>query len=540
MRKLRSSSLAFRATFWILLLVGAVGLISLWFGNSLAIQRETQRSQIKLLELIDTVERSASIACFLSDKELAKEVAQGLLSNRIIRQVEIYDSEGPLVVLQRRGQEGGQPSSASVPEDAISRKIASPFDPAEQAGKILVLPDHAEIAKSVTDASLFIGILLSIQTFAVGFAVIAIVYVFITRPMRKLAAALRMLPAEHGEKLAHLGGHDRDELGELVNYVNHLIERLWDLLEEERTLWREVEVEERKLRSIFEHAATGIFLLDTKGSLLSCNPAFHQMLAPVVANTRSARFSIPVLFENDDSRVRALIDDCNRSDSPVQRDMKLATCDGKSSRWFHLTLSKIEDDLYQGVINDITERKKAEHSALEVAMTDPLTGLLNRRGFETRMAGRLRQGARSSDTGLALMLIDLDLFKQVNDNYGHDAGDLVLISVAGVLRRLTRKTDLVGRMGGDEFIVLISAYNSSAALELIAGKIIEAVGRPIEIGANREAHIGASIGIALSRHSTFQPERMLKKADEAMYDAKKRGRNTYVIHEHSDLALNDE
>jgi diguanylate cyclase (GGDEF)-like protein/PAS domain S-box-containing protein len=532
---LRSTSLVFRATFWILLLVGAVGLLSLWLGNSLAVQRETQRSHEKLMELLNTVERSASIACFLGDKELAKEVAQGLLSNRIVRKVVISDTNKPLAALQRAPTAAKDPDAG--PEEAIVRQILSPFDPNEPVGRIQLLPDRVEILAAATQASWFTGILLAIQVLAVGLAVLAVVFVFITRPMTRLAAWLRALPAEHGEKLSHIPGHDRDELGELVNYVNHLIERLVGLLREERRLRLEREIEERKLRSIFEHAATGIFLIDGRGNLRSCNPAFHSILADVVPNSRSTRFSIPTLFENDYARVRTLIDACNTSERPVQLDMKLRTSDGKSSRWLHLTLSRIEDDLYQGVINDITERKNAEHSALEVAMTDSLTGLLNRRGFEAKIASRFQQGKRQSDSAVALMLIDLDLFKAVNDTYGHDAGDLVLLQVAGILRNLVRKTDPVGRMGGDEFIVLLSSFNSSAALGLIAEKVIEAVGKPIDIGEGRRAKIGASIGIAVSRHSAFDQERTLKQADEAMYQAKKCGRNTFCIYERPVEAL---
>ena len=532
---LRSTSLVFRATFWILLLVGAVGLLSLWLGNSLAVQRETRRSQEKLIELLNTVERSASIACFLGDKELAKEVAQGLLSNRIVRRVVISDTKKPLAALERT--QVAPQTAGTGPDEAIVRQILSPFDPTEPVGQIQLLPDRVEILDAATQASWFTGILLAIQVLAVGLAVLAVVYAFITRPMTRLAAWLRALPAEHGEKLSHLPGHDRDELGELVDYVNRLIERLVGLLREERRLRLEREIEERKLRSIFEHAATGIFLIDGRGNLRSCNPAFHSILADVVPNSRSSRFSIPALFENDYARVRSLIDACNASERPVQLDMRLKTSDGKSRRWLHLTLSRIEDDLYQGVINDITDRKNAEHSALEVAMTDPLTGLLNRRGFEAKVASRFQQGKRLSDSNVALMLIDLDLFKEVNDTYGHDAGDLVLLKVASILRTLVRKTDPVGRMGGDEFIVLLSAFNSSAALELIAQKVIEAVGQPIDVGEGRKAKIGASIGIALSRPSAFDQERTLKQADEAMYQAKKHGRNTFCIYERPTEAL---
>ncbi len=305
------------------------------------------------------------------------------------------------------------------------------------------------------------------------------------------------------------------------------------MLNEERRLRQEREIGERKFRSIFEHAATGIFLLDHQGALMSCNPAFREILMTLDARARSPGTGIPALFDNDAKHVRDMIEACQRENRSIQRDVKVRSHDGKSDRWLHLTLTKIEDVVFQGVVNDITDRKEAEASALETAMTDSLTGILNRLGFETRLTEKFQRGYRSSDTTLALLLIDLDRFKQVNDTHGHDAGDLVLIGVANLLKRLIRKTDLVGRLGGDEFVVLLSSVASIEALESIAQKIVEGVARPFDLGGGRVANIGASIGIAISRYASSNQEQLFKQADEAMYQAKKAGRDTYRFYDRS-------
>ncbi len=229
MRGLQQHSLVVRATLWIVVLVAAVGLVSLWLGNALSVQRETIHTQTKLRELLDTVERSASIACFLGDKQLANEVAHGLLANRIVKEVTILGGENPLAEVERSAQTvpaqtQARPRPGEPPEDAILRPVFSPFDPKERVGEIRLLPDQAEIAKRVTEASWFIGVLMFVQILAVGVAVVAVVYGFVTRPLTRLAGQLRILPAEQGEKLVQRVGHDRDEIGELVSYshrINH-------------------------------------------------------------------------------------------------------------------------------------------------------------------------------------------------------------------------------------------------------------------------------------------------------------------------------
>lgn len=531
MRSLRHKSLVARATLAILLLVALVGAASLWLGYGQAMRRESAQAQAQLRQLLDTVEHSARVACFLGDKKLAGELAEGLLANRIVQQVTILSDREPLVRSERPGH-GLVPSSHAAPisVEPIQRSVYSPFDSSELVGEIRLVPDQAEIARQVRKASRFIGSALLVQILAVGMAVVAVVYGFITRPLTRIASQLRTLPAEEGAKLGHAGGHDRDEIGQLVDYVNHLIDRLVRLLNEERQLRQEREIEERKFRSIFEHAATGIFLLDHHGQLLSCNPACKEILLTALSDD-PRQPGISSFFENDAQSTRAFIDLCRQENRAVQRDICLRGADGRPDRWFHLTLSQIDEVMYQGVVNDITDRKLAEESALEVAMTDGLTGLLNRRGFETRLRDRIQRGRLPSASRSALMLIDLDLFKEVNDTYGHDAGDLVLVKVAKRLNGLVRKTDIVGRLGGDEFIILLHLAADAGHVESVARKIVDALAMPIDLGQGRSVVIGASIGIAISPRGPFDQERLFKRADEAMYRAKKSGRNTYCFHE---------
>lgn len=527
----RHTSLVTRATLWILCMVALVGVASSWLSNSLAVQREHLQTRVRLQELLDTVERPASIACFLQDRQLATEVSQGLLSNRIVAWVAIRAGETDLARASRRPATAGAKTGDAPTDsaDLIVRKIASPFDPSEIVGEIRLAPDRAEIERHVAQASYFVGTLLIVQIVAVGVAVVLVVYGSITRPLKQLADRLRDLPAEQGAKLSHSAGHETDEIGGLVKYINRLVDRLVGLLNEERRLRLQREIEERKFRSIFENADTGIFLIDRDGNMLSHNPACQEIIRAAGYSTEGVVPGIADFLGGDEAEARSLLEACYGEGNNVQRDIRLTGKNGRSDRWVHLTLSKIENVVFQGVANDITERKMAELAAQKSAMTDAMTGLLNRFGFETKLRDRLGQDYRQSGYGLALMLIDLDFFKQVNDVYGHDAGDRVLIHFSRLLESAVRKSDVIGRLGGDEFVVLLDYIDRAEILEKIARKIISGVAEPIDIGEKRTVRVGSSIGIALLEGEAIDREKLFKKADEAMYRAKQSGRNTYRL-----------
>jgi diguanylate cyclase (GGDEF)-like protein len=173
------------------------------------------------------------------------------------------------------------------------------------------------------------------------------------------------------------------------------------------------------------------------------------------------------------------------------------------------------------------EALQASRNDLEVqARTDSLTGLPNRRQFDERLALAPNR-SRQHDSALALMYIDIDLFKHVNDSHGHAAGDEVLRVFGQRLSACVRAGDLVARIGGDEFVVLIESLSSAASAELIARKLINAMGESITVDGTA-LHITASIGIAFSRHPVVA-KTLTSVADAALYAAKKAGGNTWRL-----------
>ncbi len=200
-----------------------------------------------------------------------------------------------------------------------------------------------------------------------------------------------------------------------------------------------------------------------------------------------------------------------------------------------LTVSAVHDDRgalahYVGTMQDISLRKSREQAIEQLAFRDPLTGLPNRRLLIDRLQQAMAVSARARREG-ALMFIDLDHFKDVNDTLGHDRGDELLRQVAERLTGCVRECDTVARLGGDEFVVMLAADLSAAGdaaaaqTRLVGEKILAALGRPFQL-AGQPGHGNASIGVALFSNHQVDADELLHRADQAMYQAKAAGRNT--------------
>jgi len=176
---------------------------------------------------------------------------------------------------------------------------------------------------------------------------------------------------------------------------------------------------------------------------------------------------------------------------------------------------------------DITERKLAEKSIIRHANFDSLTKLPNRSLFRDRLEQEVKKSHRSG-WPMALMMIDLDRFKEVNDTLGHDKGDLLLVEAARRISECVRETDTVARLGGDEFTVILSELDDTKSIDRLVQKIIKRLATPFQLGAE-QVFISASVGITLYPHDATDIEALLKNADQAMYQAKNEGRNRFCF-----------
>lgn len=174
---------------------------------------------------------------------------------------------------------------------------------------------------------------------------------------------------------------------------------------------------------------------------------------------------------------------------------------------------------------DISDVKNAEQTIWRQAHFDPLTDLPNRRMLKQRLEEEIKKAQRFGHR-LSLLFLDLDHFKQVNDTLGHEMGDQLLVTAAERLKGCLRGSDIVARLGGDEFVILLLEESASSSTDRVAEKILESLVRPFTLGCD-SAYVSTSIGIVRFPEDATLADDMLKKADQAMYDAKRRGRNQY-------------
>lgn len=178
-----------------------------------------------------------------------------------------------------------------------------------------------------------------------------------------------------------------------------------------------------------------------------------------------------------------------------------------------------------GTLADITVRKESDELAWRHANLDVLTGLPNRRLFRERLAAEVARAKRAAHP-LALLFLDLDGFKQVNDVFGHDAGDLLLMEVGNRLKACVRQTDIVARLGGDEFTVILTELENIDHVEFVCQKILTSLSKLFHIGEDI-AYVSGSIGVGIYPVDADNAEELIRKADQAMYAAKHAGRNQF-------------
>lgn len=275
-----------------------------------------------------------------------------------------------------------------------------------------------------------------------------------------------------------------------------------------------------------------IWLKDAEGVYLACNPLFERFFGAKEAEiVGKSDYDFVDVQLADEFRHHDKV--AMEADQPSVNEEWITFTDDGCRALLETTKTPLKDDegLILGILgigHDITERKEAEEKIKHLAMTDSLTGLANRTQFDQRLLQSMKLANREGKS-LALMMIDLDNFKPVNDTFGHPAGDALLQAVASIFTKFTRETDVVARLGGDEFAILVVHPEKEESAGINAQRIIDEIKKPITIIGN-DIRIGASIGIALYPKDANDQEGLLKKADLALYETKESVRGTFTYY----------
>lgn len=342
--------------------------------------------------------------------------------------------------------------------------------------------------------------------------------------------------AQFTRSVERKGGNELKLVSASISAMMQRLRSIFESLEMTRKLLFEARIElaesERRFRTVADTLGEGLVTVDMEGKVQYCNQAFSRMLG------RETHELIGV-------DVYSLVEQHDESESVVS--LRLAHQQGVEHKfegsfvnptgaqiWVMVTVAALRDEdgkLVGGALTfaDISERKLFETQLTHQAYHDTLTGLPNRALFSDRLERAIARHKRSK-AGYAVMFLDLDNFKVINDSLGHEAGDKLLVTVASRIQACIRDTDTLSRLGGDEFTVILEDLRNDE-VRIVAERILDSLSQPINVGPTHFT-TGVSIGIAYGDDS-MDSNILLKNADTAMYEAKGSGKQRYVIYDDS-------
>lgn len=342
----------------------------------------------------------------------------------------------------------------------------------------------------------------------------------VTEPIRRLKNMARVVGDTNDYSL-RAEKTSQDELGELTDSFN-------DMLVQIESNNRALSESEVRFRLLTTSSPVGVFQTDRQGDLVFVNDQWRE-----ITGIREERPSLETwarsLHPTDRARVLSEWHQAFTQRKECRMEYRLISC---SNRPVHIINQAkpllFEDNDFQGYMGsvlDISELKHVQDQLKQLALFDPLTQLANRHLFRNRLVKALQLLRRTKEK-FAVLFLDVDHFKRINDTLGHDQGDALLCALASRLQACTRPTDTVARLGGDEFTLLISGLHINQEADNVARKILDILKTPIKLACG-EVTISTSIGISIAPDDAQDANTLMKNADMAMYRAKSNGRNNY-------------
>jgi diguanylate cyclase (GGDEF)-like protein len=469
---------------------------------------------------IRAVYSTAASAAFANSEELSYNVVEGLTKYEAVKCAEL--------VLPDKNYRSGR-GCRGTPD--YSRALVSWWSDAENLGKLNIYVDEA-VPRSKINEYLFEAIIR-----AFGFVVmIVLVLTFfarrvVTRRIERLSAKISAIEFNEDFELLSEGG-DNDEIGTIARVINQLALYAQKHIISEKIQSSKMQELSSQMRLVFEMSSSGIVITDKNLCIKQYNPKFKSWLSSVCPDEESIQNSSGWLdcFSDEPDAVRAKIIENEHYDIPSFIELKATrSCRFTNNEEYYMlayTKGRIDehDESIVFYLRDETEAKQQLKKTEYEANHDSLTELHNRLAA-TRHARHVFSSL-DGDTTSALIFIDLDAFKPVNDTYGHDAGDELLRVISYRIKAQLRKTDIAARWGGDEFMVLLEEADANEAIH-VAKKLQKEIQKPIfvESDAVHSVSVGASIGIAIADENTRDFPTVLDYADRAMYDVKKTTKN---------------
>ncbi|BCG64148.1 MAG: diguanylate cyclase [Methyloprofundus sp.] len=492
--------------------------IAISFAFISEFSRSQEHTEVMLNQLMDTVEKTAAIAAYSRDKVIAKDVIDGLLRNDSVFSASISSDN---IILAEKSK-----TALTKDTSQLARSLHSPFAKQQLIGQLIISPNiqfNLMEAKHAAYASAINSLLLITVTTVI---LLVLVRSNISHPLLTVSNTVHAIKAGKQNRIPLLESHKHNELGRLIDDINDLLINQEIKFKQEEILRKSMQHMEQQLRHIFDSSSAGLFLLDNFGHLINYNSTLltvlHCETKPSLTFTNK---DFATLFIKEKREFQLMLSNALQSAELQSQDFSLQQHQTPAI-WIHCLLSKVIDasgkERIEGVVFDVTKRVLSEQATQHKADHDSLTGLLLRQATRERFN---HHTTGNDFPKVSVFLLDLDGFKQANDTHGHDVGDIVLRRTAQRLSACVRVGDLVCRLGGDEFLIIVLDNNTYDGALDIAEKMITNIQSPISINNNLSVQVGASIGIAITPQHGLNFDNLVKSADESMYEVKRQGKN---------------
>jgi len=474
-----------RMTFLVTAIWVAAGALALGVANRAAERSEILRQRESLAVLLDAAAPAAAAATFVRDPDLAREVVEGLVAARGVREAALLCEGRPLASARRKG-------AGSGPSERLARPIASPFGSQAAVGELVLVPDPGEAAlQAARTASTFRAILLCL---ILGMALVLAlsVHLAVIRPLLALSRAVHALDPQSGGSLGIPQAWG--ELGQLGRDIGRLVAGLTEALAQGRELRGRLEQDKLELRAILDNMAAGVFVLRGGGVLDTWNQRFEELLGqgPIPHGSR-----LPDLFGAHAARVASCLSLCEGEAAPASELLSLGGPGDQAHRLLRLSLDPIGPQWIQGTLE---EARASQPGVAEAGALDPLTGALNRLGAERAMGEALANDVR----GMGLVMIALGA--------GEPAPE-VLRAAAARMAGVLGPTDRVARLQGGEFLLVLAGQEDPAEARRVGTRVLEALAPPLLEAGSLPAWAGAT---ALGPGEEPYRQELLKRAGRAL------------------------
>ena len=494
-----------------------------------------------VMQVLATLRESATQAAYGLDETLAARVVSGLFEYEPVYAAVLRDNFNNILAQKTEQQVSSNRTVLTKLMFGENQEYEIPLETGsgrDLVGHLSVKIDTDMIADGFLNRATRILTSGILRNLILGLILVVFFYVTLTKPLLRVSSLLRKIDPQNPtpDAIVIPENHDRDELGMILRTTRGLIERISATLDKLRTTEQQVRDRENQLTAIVQNVADGILTITPTGRIVEYNGATKQLLGLMRDETPQGRILHEFLMTRAIPLLEHSLEELAAQSSENQTTEKRLTLPIRRADQTEIDVSialrMIPDaatPMMTAVLTDITVRKRYEEQLVYMANHDTLTNLPNRSMLESSLSKALDKHKEASSTrhgATAVLFIDLDRFKVINDSLGHDVGDLLLKAVAGRLQKVIGRQEIVGRLGGDEFLIIIPDLKETQDAAILSQAVLDALAPAFDI-KGRVLFVSPSIGIALYPSDGEDFPALMRNADTAMYSAKSGGGGTY-------------